>query len=104
MKRTTIYLEPEIEVLLKAETLRQKRPMAELVREAVESYLGRDPRPSPPGAGAFASGNRDTASRTDEALKETGFGHTGSGVAPRKVRTAKRAKTTKGAKRVTPGR
>jgi hypothetical protein len=35
MKRTTIYLEPELEMLLKLEVLRQKKPMAELVREAV---------------------------------------------------------------------
>jgi predicted DNA-binding protein len=37
MKRTTIYLAPELEVLLKSEMLRQNRPMAEIVREAVEA-------------------------------------------------------------------
>ena len=39
MRRTTIYLEPELEVLLKLEMLRQKRPMAEIVREAIHTYL-----------------------------------------------------------------
>jgi predicted nucleic acid-binding protein len=34
MKRTTIYFEPELEARLKAETLRRKQPMAEIVREA----------------------------------------------------------------------
>ena len=43
MKRTTIYLEPELEVLLKLEVLRQKRPMAELVREALHAYVAREP-------------------------------------------------------------
>ena len=74
MKRTTIYLEPELEVLLKLEVLRQGRPMAEIVREAVHAYVTREPRKSPPGAGEFTSGRSDTAERVDDALKETGFG------------------------------
>jgi hypothetical protein len=74
MKRTTIYLEPELEVLLKLEMLRQGRPMAEIVREAVHAYVTREPRKMPPGAGAFSSGRTDTAARVEEALTETGFG------------------------------
>jgi hypothetical protein len=74
MKRTTIYLEPELEVLLKLEVLRQKRPMAEIVREAVHAYVTREPRLAPPGAGAFASGRTDTAERAEAILAETGFG------------------------------
>ena len=76
MKRTTIYLDPELEVLLKLEMLRQKRPMAELVREAVHAYVAREPQRAPPGAGAFTSGRSDTAARVDEILAETGFGAT----------------------------
>lgn len=74
MKRTTIYLEPELEALLKAETLRRKQPMAELVREAVREYLVRSRPAPPPGAGTFSSGATDTAERTEEVLVETGFG------------------------------
>jgi hypothetical protein len=74
MKRTTIYLEPELEVLLKLEMTRQKRPMAEIVREAVYAYVTRSPRRSPPGAGAFASGRADTAEGVDAALTASGFG------------------------------
>jgi hypothetical protein len=74
MKRTTIYLEPELEVLLKLEVLRQNRPMAELVREALHAYVAREPRRVPPGAGAFASGRTDTAERAEALLRETGFG------------------------------
>ena len=74
MKRTTIYLEPELEVLLKLEMAHQKRPMAEIVREAVRAYVTREPRKAPPGAGAFSSGRTDTADRVDEVLVETGFG------------------------------
>jgi len=76
MKRTTIYFEPELEVLLKTEMIRQNRPMAEIVREAVREYVTRDPRRAPPGAGAFASGHADTAERVDEILEETGFAQT----------------------------
>jgi hypothetical protein len=74
MKRTTIYLDPELEVLLKLEMLRQKRPMAEIVREAVHAYVTRESRHAPPGAGSFASGHTDTAVRVDDVLRETGFG------------------------------
>ena len=74
MKRTTIYLEPELEVRLKMEGLRRKQPMAVLVREAVEAYLSRDPVDGPPGGGGFASGHRDTADRAEELLDATGFG------------------------------
>ena len=74
MKRTTIYLHPELEVLLKLEILKQGRPMAEIVREAVEAYVTREPRKVPPGAGAFASGFADTAERADDVLAATGFG------------------------------
>lgn len=73
MKRTTIYLAPELEMMLKSEMLRQNRPMAEIVREALEAYVTREPRQPPPGAGAFASGHVDTAERADAVLEETGF-------------------------------
>jgi hypothetical protein len=76
MKRTTIYLEPELEVLLKLEVLRQGRPMAEIVREAVQAYVTREPPRVPPGAGAFASGRPDTAENVDQALAETAFAGT----------------------------
>jgi hypothetical protein len=74
VKRTTIYFEPELEALLKAETLRRKQPMAEIVREAVREYLVHTTSAVPPGGGAFASGISDTAERSEEVLSETGFG------------------------------
>lgn len=74
MKRTTIYFEPELEALLKAETIRRNRPMAELVREAVREYVVRSLPAAPPGAAEFASGESDTAERSEELLAATGFG------------------------------
>jgi hypothetical protein len=74
MKRTTIYFDGDLELRLKVEVQRRKRPMAELVREAVEAYLTRQPEEGPPGGGAFSSGRRDTATDVDRALADTGFG------------------------------
>ncbi len=74
MKRTTIYLDPGLEVRLKMEGLRRGQPMAEIVREAVEAYLTAAPGDGPPGAGEFSSGRRDTADRAEALLTATGFG------------------------------
>jgi hypothetical protein len=96
MKRTTIYLEPELEVRLKMEGLRRRQPMAELVREAVEAYLTSEPGLGPPGAGAFASGRADTAERAEAVLAETGFGAAAAPAAkPRSRRSRKRRPSTK---------
>jgi predicted transcriptional regulator len=74
MKRTTIYLEPDLESRLKRETRRQNRPMAELIRDALRQYVGDEPARQPPGAGAFASGRTDTGADTAAALTKSGFG------------------------------
>ncbi|HXV59719.1 MAG TPA: CopG family transcriptional regulator [Vicinamibacteria bacterium] len=74
MKRTTIYLEPELEVRLQLEAKQRKIPMAEIVREALRQYLDKSPKRLPPGAGEFESAFTDTSERVDEVLTETGFG------------------------------
>ena len=86
MKRTTIYFDSELEVLLRLEMRRQKRPMADIVREAVHEYVSREPRQAPPGAGAFASGHTDTADRAEDVLAETGFGIPAASRRPRAKR------------------
>ncbi len=73
MKRTTIYLEPELDARLKREARRQRRPVAELIREAAWRVVGDTPTRQPPGAGGFASGQRDTASDTRAALIKSKF-------------------------------
>lgn len=74
MKRTTLYLEPDLEVSLKLEAMRNNKPMAEIVREALRAYLEKRTRKLPPGEGEFDSGHQDTATRVDEVLAESGFG------------------------------
>jgi hypothetical protein len=94
MKRTTIYLDPELEVRLKMEGLRRGQPMAEIVRQAVEAYLTTGPRDGPPGAGEFSSGRRDTADRAEALLAATGFGG-GSPAAPKRPSTKLGARRSK---------
>lgn len=78
MRRTSIYLDAELDLRLKRESRRRGVPMADLVREAVRRYLpAADADPRPPGAGAFASGRTDTAQRAEEILTESGFGEEG---------------------------
>lgn len=94
MKRTTLYLDPELEVLLKLEMLRQNRPMAEIVREAVAQYVSREPGAAPPGAGQFASGRTDTASDVDAALSADGFGGSAPAASTRHGRARRRRTRT----------
>jgi hypothetical protein len=72
MKRTAIYLDAEVELLLKLEAMRRKQPMVEILEEALRSYLLQVHK-APPGAGAF-DGHPDTAERAEEVLGEMGFG------------------------------
>ncbi|WP_299430433.1 CopG family transcriptional regulator [uncultured Meiothermus sp.] len=73
MKRTTIYLDPDLEFRLKLEARKSNKPVAELIREAVREKLAKQHRQPPPGAGVFDSGYTDTAERAEELLAE-GFG------------------------------
>jgi len=74
MKRTTIYLEPDDEVLLKLESMRSGRPAAEVIREAIRAYLHDRPAGIPPGGGAFRSGKKTTAKNAESVLRNSGFG------------------------------
>jgi hypothetical protein len=72
-----VYLEPETDVLLKGEAMRRKKPVAELIREALDAYVRRTGARLPPGIGDFHSGHRHTAERAEDLLEQTGFGEVG---------------------------
>lgn len=74
MKRTTIYLEPDLEIRLKLESMRRKKPMSEVIRESLRAYFDQKPKDLPPGAGAFDSGHTDTAEQAEETLEKLRFG------------------------------
>lgn len=90
MRRTTVYLESETDVLLKLEAMRRKQPVAEIIREALQGYVHRTSPGSPPGLGAFDSGHEDTAERAEELLGPLGFGRK----RPRGQASAKRSRRT----------
>ena len=70
MKRTTIFIDEPLERDLKARAERERRPMAELVREAVREYMAHDSAaaPLPRFVGVGRSGRTDTAERHEELL------------------------------------
>lgn len=74
MRRTSIYLDADLDLRLKRESRRLGVPMADLVREAVREYLPDPSNQRPPGAGTFASGRSDTAERAEVALADERFG------------------------------
>lgn len=74
MKRTTIYLDADLDARLKLESARQRRPMAELIRDAIRDKLDSSAPTMSPHAGRFASGRGDVSARAEEILEETDFG------------------------------
>jgi len=74
MKRTTIYLDPELELQLKREAEHRGKSMAEFIHEAVREKLAARERPRSPYGGAFESGHADTAERVETLLDELGYG------------------------------
>lgn len=74
MKRTTIYLDPDLEARLKLEAARQNRAMAEIIRDAIREKLDAGQRVRSNYGGAFASGRNDVADRAEELLSESRFG------------------------------
>ncbi|HEX3904745.1 MAG TPA: CopG family transcriptional regulator [Polyangia bacterium] len=72
MERTTVYLTNALKRRLKQEAVTRGRPEAVLLREALEQYLARRPRPSPRPVGRSRDGG--VARRVDEALDDLGFG------------------------------
>lgn len=76
MRRTTIYIDAELDMQLRAESRRCNRPVAEIIRETLRERFAAESgvRSRSPHAGAFSSGTSDTAARVNEVLEETDFG------------------------------
>ncbi len=47
MEKTTVYLPPEMRRALKDAARMEKKPQADVLRRALEEYLGRQERPQP---------------------------------------------------------
>jgi hypothetical protein len=70
MVKTTLYLDQDLALELRQLAEAERRPQAELIREALVSYTRRRKRPRPPGIGEFSSGHPDTSVRAEEILAE----------------------------------
>ncbi|MDZ7703746.1 MAG: CopG family transcriptional regulator [Trueperaceae bacterium] len=72
MKRTTVYLPEEIDLELARLARQEERSKAELIREALETFVERKAktRTLPPSVGMGRSGMSDLAERADEFLAE----------------------------------
>jgi predicted transcriptional regulator len=71
MKRTTIFLEEQLERELQALARRGDRPVSSVVREALEQYVASAREQAKPRLGFIAvgqSGTSDTAERHEELL------------------------------------
>jgi Ribbon-helix-helix protein, copG family len=70
MKRTTVYLEEDLNLELKRLADQQGRPQAELIREALREYAqaNRSSRVVPVWVGMGQSGVHDLSERLDELL------------------------------------
>ena len=77
MKRTTIFLDKDLEIGLKLEAMRSGRPQAAVIREALDEYLKQRRPGLPEGMGMYDSGLTDVAERFDEYLE--GFGEDSGG-------------------------
>lgn len=72
MKRTTVFFDEQLEREIQALARRQKRPMASVVREAVEQYVVAERQTGGPSPYSFValgrSGRRDVAERHESLL------------------------------------
>ena len=70
MKRTTIFLDPDLEQKAKKFAYKNGVSLASVIREALAAYVvaPRGKKRIPSIAGAFRSGHSDTAERAEELL------------------------------------
>lgn len=73
MKKTSIYLDPEVDRALSRRANAQGTTKAALIRDALNQLAGAERSPRPRACGVF-DGPGDLARNADHYLTETGFG------------------------------
>jgi Ribbon-helix-helix protein, copG family len=73
VRKTSIYIEPEVDVALGRRAAAEGTTKANLIRQALREAAGSSLRVKPRARGVF-EGPADLASRVDEHLSESGFG------------------------------
>lgn len=73
MKKTSIYLESDVDVALSRRAAEEGITKAEVIRQALREAAAASLRAKPRARGVFA-GPADLSERADEHLSESGFG------------------------------
>lgn len=73
MKKTSIYIEPEVDVALTRRAAEQGTTKAEVIRQALRAATAGSVHVKPRARGVFA-GPKDLAATVDEQLRQSGFG------------------------------
>jgi hypothetical protein len=73
VRKTSIYIEPDVDVALARRAATEGTTKAELIRQALREAARGSLRVKPHARGAFR-GPADLASRADEHLADSGFG------------------------------
>lgn len=73
MKKTSIYIEDELDEALALRAAEEGITKAEFIRRSLKGTVMRPARPKP-SVGIFASGRGDLSENLDDYLRETGFG------------------------------
>jgi hypothetical protein len=73
MRKTSIYIEPDVDVALARRAAAEGTTKAEVIRQALRQAVGTSLRVKPRARGVF-NGPTDLSARADEHLTESGFG------------------------------
>jgi hypothetical protein len=74
MKKTSLYLAPELDEALARRAADDGLSKAEFIRRALEQAVARRKRPMPRGLGSIKGGPPDLAENLEKYLDEWGFG------------------------------
>ena len=74
MKKTSIYLDDDLDRALALRAADEGLSKAELIRRSLAGVIARPQRVKPTAAGIIKGGRADIARNVDDYLRETGFG------------------------------
>jgi Ribbon-helix-helix protein, copG family len=74
VKKTSLYLDPDLDEALARRAADEGLTKAEFIRRTLASAMQRPKRPKPQAIGLIDDGPRDVARNVDRYLRETGFG------------------------------
>ncbi len=74
LKKTSIYLDEDLDHSLARKAAEEGVTKAELIRRSLEGVVAKPKRPKPKAIGIVSGGPTDVSENVDKYLAETGFG------------------------------